>query len=170
MQQRAALPPFLVLALTLVLTLELVQDSASQPYLSWITMFWKNLFGGYVYISFLLLLLLLLLLRGSFYNMWGPARAKTFKICGNRLKSGIFEAKSGIFEAKSEIFEAKSVIFEAKSGIFEAKRPKPNPRTQKSIKNPLQIHSQTHIFIYFWPHIIKASPYYYHYSRELIRG
>ena len=45
--QRAALPPFLVLALTLVLTLELVQDSASQPYLSWITMFWITMFGGH---------------------------------------------------------------------------------------------------------------------------
>ena len=45
--QRAALPPFLVLALTLVLTLELVQDSASQPYLSWITMFWITMFGDY---------------------------------------------------------------------------------------------------------------------------
>ena len=44
--QRAALPPFLVLALTLVLTLELVQDSASQPYLSWITMFWITMFGS----------------------------------------------------------------------------------------------------------------------------
>ena len=45
--QRAALPPFLVLALTLVLTLELVQDSANQPYLSWITMFWITMFGDY---------------------------------------------------------------------------------------------------------------------------
>ena len=45
--ERAALPPFLVLALTLVLTLELVQDSASQPYLSWITMFWITMFADY---------------------------------------------------------------------------------------------------------------------------
>ena len=40
----------LALTLTLVLTLELVQDSASQPYLSWnqtwITMFWIPMFGG----------------------------------------------------------------------------------------------------------------------------
>ena len=29
------------------LPLELVQDSASQPYLSWITLFWITMFGGY---------------------------------------------------------------------------------------------------------------------------
>ena len=37
----------MVLTLTLVLTLELVQDSASQPYLSWITVFWITVFGGH---------------------------------------------------------------------------------------------------------------------------
>ena len=73
--------------------------------------------------------------------MPGPARAKTFKICGNR-------PESEIFEAKSKIFEAKSRIFEAKSRIFEAKRPKPNPRAQKSIKNPLQILNKIHIYRY----------------------
>ena len=36
--------------------------------------------------------------------------------------------------------------------------PNPKIQIQKSIKIPLQIHSQTHILIYFWPHIIKASP------------
>ena len=55
-------------------------------------------------------------------------------------KSKIFEANSEIFEAKSGIFKAKSRIFTAKSGIMEAKFPKPNPGTQKSIKNPPKIH------------------------------
>ena len=37
----------LALTLTLVLTLELVQDSASQPYLSWMTMLWIAMLGAY---------------------------------------------------------------------------------------------------------------------------
>ena len=103
--------------------------------------------------------------------MPGPARAKTFKICGNRpesaiseaksamfeAKSVIFEAKSLIFEAKSLVFEAKSGIFEAKSGIFEANRPKPNPRTQKSTKNPSKINSKSirnHRFSYIFGRIL----------------
>ena len=39
-RQRSALQQQMVLALTQVLTLELVQDSASQPCLSWITMYY----------------------------------------------------------------------------------------------------------------------------------
>ena len=72
-------------------------------------------------------------------------------------KSVIFEAESVIFEAKSLIFEAKSGIFEAKPGIFEAKRPKPNPRTQKSTKNPLKINSKSiinPIFSYIFGRIL----------------
>ena len=64
-------------------------------------------------------------------------------------KSVTFEAKSVVFEAKSVTFEAKFVICEAKSGTFEAKCSKPNPRTQKSIKNPFQIQSKS-IFSYIF--------------------
>ena len=41
------LAPAPALTLTQILTRELVQDSASQPYLSWITMFWITMFGDY---------------------------------------------------------------------------------------------------------------------------
>ena len=40
-RQRSAQQQQMVLALTL----ELVQDSASQPHLSWTTMFWTTMFG-----------------------------------------------------------------------------------------------------------------------------
>ena len=76
----------------------------------------------------------------------------------NRPKSQIFEAKSGIFEAKSEIFEAKRTKPNPRTQKNKKIRPKPNPRTQKSTQNPLEIQSKTHIIIYFWPHIILASP------------
>ena len=68
--------------------------------------------------------------RGSFYNMPGPARAKNFKVWW-----GQKQLKYGNLQ-KSEIFEAKSEVFEAKSKIFEAKRPKPNLKTLKNREGP----------------------------------
>ena len=95
---------------------------------------------------------------GEAFIIWGGQPGlKLLKYAEIDQKSEIFDAKSGIFKAKSINFEAKSMIFEAKSGIFEAKRPKPNPRTQKSIKNPLKIHyksSTNPIFPYIFGRIL----------------